>query len=61
MWLRRILFHFQTRLREQEEQLKPPVDLVVPAPKKEESERVELFKNRLIDLDRRMIDLKIAS
>ena len=59
MWLQRVLFNFQTRLlgRSEQQTIKKDVSKNIKKPILE-TDRVQIMKSRLLDLDRRLAELR---
>ncbi len=58
MWLQRVLFNLQTRLLGRDDQIQSTDDEVWSAQNRRETERMQLLKTRLVDLDRRLEQLR---
>ncbi len=58
MWLQRVIFNLQTRLIGREDQQASPKRQSRPVKRPRETERVQLFQTRLLDMDRRLAQLR---
>ncbi len=61
MWLQRVLFNVQTRLLGRYDPPPPTVETSKCPSHRRKKERIQLFEDRLIDLDRRLDQLKVTN
>ncbi|MCP4678253.1 MAG: hypothetical protein GY854_22615 [Deltaproteobacteria bacterium] len=58
MWLQRVIFNLQTRLIGREDEQTSPKKPARSVKPRRQTERVQLFQTRLLDMDRRLAQLR---